>query len=97
LVDGISVAEHKQRVRNVQELAKKKGFDAVLAYSDRRYSMGQGVESGQHIRYFVGFQMPAREIQEGVPFVPYQHFPSVVVIPQEGDPGLILSNQEADL
>ena len=41
--------------------------------------------------------MPAREIQEGVPFVPYQHFPSVVVIPQEGDPGLILSNQEADL
>ena len=97
MVDGISVAEHKQRVRNVQELAKKKGFDAVLAYSDRRYSMGQGVESGQHIRYFVGFQMPAREIQEGVPFVPYQHFPSVVVIPQEGDPGLILSNQEADL
>ena len=97
MVGGISVVEHKQRVRNVQELAKKKGFDAVLAYSDRRYSMGQGVESGQHVRYFVGFQMPAREIQEGVPFVPYQHFPSVVVIPQEGDPGLILSNQEADL
>lgn len=56
--------------------------------------MGQGVESGQHIRYFVGFNFPPHFIQEEDVVVPYMLGDSLIVIPQDGEPSLLLSRQD---
>ena len=93
-MEGIPASEYQQRVSNCQKFARRQGFDAVLAYSGSRYSMGQGVESGQHIRYFVGFNFPPHLIQEEDVVVPYMLGDSLVVIPQEGNPSLLLSRQD---
>ena len=47
--------------------------------------MGQGVESGENIRYFVGFTNPPRAIQERDVVVPYLISDSLLVIPPEGE------------
>jgi Xaa-Pro dipeptidase len=93
-MEGIPVSEYRDRVSNCQKFARRARFDAILAYSGSRYSMGQGVESGQHIRYFVGFNFPPRLIQEEDVVVPYMLGDSLVVIPQEGEPSLLLSRQD---
>ena len=93
-MEGIPVSEYRERVRKVQELARRKKYDAILAYSGSRYSMGQGVENGQNIRYLVGFNFPPHLIQEEDVVVPYMLGDSIVAIPQEGEPSLLLSRQD---
>jgi Xaa-Pro aminopeptidase len=95
-MEGIPVSEYRERVRKVQELARKKRFDAVLAYSGKRYSMGQGVEDGQNLRYLVGFNFPPHEIQEKDVIVPYQSSESLLIIPTEDEPSLIISKAETE-
>jgi len=93
-MEGIPVSEHRERVRKVQELARRKKYDAILAYSGSRYSMGQGVENGQNLRYLVGFNFPPHLIQEEDVVVPYMLGDSIVAIPQDGEPSLLLSRQD---
>ena len=93
-MEGIPASEYQQRVRNCQKSIRRKKLDAILAYSGSRYSMGQGVESGQHIRYFVGFNFPPHLIHEEDVVVPYMLGDSLVIIPKEGDPSLLLSRQD---
>jgi len=57
--------------------------------------MGQGVESGQNIRYFVGFNFSPKKIQEEDVVVPYMIGDSLLVIPPEREPTLVLARQEA--
>ncbi len=95
-MEGIPVSEYRDRVRKVQEMARRKKFDAILAYSDRRYSMGQGVESGQNIRYLVGFSFPPHQIQELDVVVPYMIGDSVLAITPEDEPTLILTRRETE-
>jgi Xaa-Pro aminopeptidase len=49
------------------------------------------------MRYLVGFTFPPKAIHEKDVFVPYSHFSSILVIPPEGEPSLILSHQEPNL
>jgi Xaa-Pro dipeptidase len=93
-MEGIPKSEYQERCKKCQELARRKKYDAILAYSGKRYSMGQGVESGQNIRYLVGFDFPPHLIQEEDVVVPYMLSDSLVVIPQEGEPSLLLSRQD---
>jgi Xaa-Pro aminopeptidase len=95
-MEGIPVSEYRERVRKVQELAHKKKFDAVLAFSGHRYSMGQGVEDGQNLRYLVGFNFPPHEIQEKDVVVPYQGSESLLIVPTEEEPSLIISKAETE-
>lgn len=93
-MEGIPVSEYHERMKKCQALVRRKGYDAILAYSDSRYSMGQGVESGQNIRYLVGFNFSPHLIQEEDVVVPYMLGDSLIVIPKEGDASLLLSRQD---
>jgi pimeloyl-ACP methyl ester carboxylesterase len=97
LLNAIPTSEYRQRVASCQEFAREKGLDAILAYSDKRFSMGQGVESGQHVRYFVGFNFPPSRIHEDAVVLPYQIGQSLLVIPAEGDVSLIITRESVDL
>ena len=59
--------------------------------------MGQGVESGQNLRYLVGFNFPPHEVQELGVIVPYMIHDNVLVITPEGEPTLIMARPEIDL
>jgi Xaa-Pro aminopeptidase len=56
--------------------------------------MGQGVENGHNIRYLVGFNFAPHLIQEEDVVVPYMLGDNLVVIPQEGEPSLLISKED---
>lgn len=68
---------------------QKEGFEAVLAYSARRWSMMAGTESGGNARYYVGFDFPHKEMVEKGRYVPYMKHDSIVFIPREGEPAFV--------
>ena len=93
-MESIPASEYQERVNKCQELARRKKYDAILAYSGGRYSMGQGVENGHNTRYLVGFNFAPHLIQEEDVVVPYMLGDNIVVIPQEGEPSLLMSRED---
>jgi len=95
-MDPIPISEYRDRLRKCQELAHRKGWDAILAFSGHRFSMSQGIEDGQNLRYLVGFNFPSNEIQERDVVVPYHGSENLLIIPHEGEPSLIISTAETE-
>jgi Xaa-Pro dipeptidase len=95
-MDPIPVSEYLDRVKKCQELTRREGWKAILAFSGHRFSMSQGIEDGQNLRYLVGFNFPAIEIQERDVVVPYHGSENLLIIPQEGVPSLIISTAETE-
>jgi Xaa-Pro aminopeptidase len=95
-MEGIPELEYRDRVKRCQELARERGWHAILAYSGHRFSMSQGIEDGQNLRYLVGFTYPTHEIQSEDVVVPYHGSENLLVIPTEGDPSLIISTAESE-
>jgi Xaa-Pro aminopeptidase len=96
-LERIPDSEYRERIATCQDYAREKGFDAVLAYSDNRFSMGQGVECGQHVRYFVGFNFDPSRIQRDPALLPYLLGQGLVVIPAESEPALIITRESVEL
>lgn len=93
----IPTSEYKERVECCRDFLKHFGLKAVLCYSDHRFAMGQGVEVGQHMRYYAGFRFPPEEIHEAQVLLPYTRGVDIVVIPAAGDPALVMSRADEDL
>lgn len=93
----IPTSEYIARVECCQDFLKRSGLRALLAYSDHRYAMGQGVEVGHNIRYYVGFRFPPEEIHEAPVLLPYTRGVAIVVIPSEGEPALVMCRADEGL
>ena len=93
----IPTSEYIARVECCQDFLKRSGLRALLAYSDHRYAMGQGVEVGHNIRYYAGFRFPPEEIHEAPVLLPYTRGVAIVVIPSEGEPALVMSRGDEGL
>ena len=73
------------------------GLQALLAYSDKRFAMGQGVEVGHYVRYYAGFRFPPSEIHEGPAVLPYTRTEAIVLIPRDGKPALLMRQASEEL
>jgi Xaa-Pro aminopeptidase len=93
----IPTNEYEERVERCQEFLRRSGLKALLGYSDHRFAMGQGVEVGQHMRYYAGFRFPPEEIHEAQVLLPYTRCVDIVVIPAVGEPALVMSRADENL
>ena len=93
----IPTSEYEERIESCQEFLQRTGLQALLAYSDRRYAMGQGVEVGHNVRYYAGFRFPPEDIHEEAVVLPYQKGEAIVVIPRDGEPALLICRTGEDL